>query len=178
MHIDLSELLPIAVAVLVAILAVAALFRVRRVAAKRLRIALLALTGLLSITAILVAAASLFFYLNYTRHLAPLGSPDGQYLAITTYTINDGTGADQAEVAIRHAWSPLSHRVYAGPAQYEPNAAIPEPALRWIDNTHLEIAFHTYAANKKLTTDQGCAPFAGPITILCEETRVHPLQPH
>ena len=124
-----------------------------------------------------MAAASIFFYVNYTRHLGPLGSPDHKYVAITTYTVNTGAGSDQVEVAVRPVGSPYARRVYIGPAQYEPNAAVPEPALRWIDDTHLEVSFHTYlpppGTKRSALPEQGCAHAAGEITVNCVETRVH-----
>ena len=178
---DPSELLPILVAGLIAILAIAACLRVRRIAARGLRLLLVGVTGVLAVSATVVAAASIYFYVNYTRHLGPLGSPDQQHVAITTYTVNDGTGSDQVEIAVRHVWSPYAHRVYAGPAQYEPNAATPEPELHWIDNADLQIVYHTYvpadgATRPSHSEGQGCAHAADGLMIHCMENRVHAMK--
>ena len=175
---DPSELIPILVAGLVAILAIATCIRVRRIAARGLRLLLVGVTAVLAVSAVVVAGASIFFYANYTRHLGPLGSPDHQHVVIVTYTVNDGTGTDEVEVAVRHVWSPYAHRVYAGPAQYEHNAATPEPELRWIDNTHLEIGYHTYVPGDGVArithaAGQGCAQSADGVIIHCVENRVH-----
>ncbi len=179
---DASEWIPIVGAALAALLAAVVCWGARRVDGRGLRIALRAVTGFLSLLALLIGGALLFFDLNYTRHLAPLISPDGRHIATTSYIVGTGTGSDMAEVAVRGAWNPYAHRVYTGPSQYEPNAATPEPEVHWLDNTHLEIRFHTYVsasqrANSPSTTGaaagQGCAASAVGIAITCVDTRVH-----
>ena len=172
---DPSELLPIVLAVIVAGLAFAGLVRARRVAAKGLRWGSVVGTALVGIASLLVAGALVFFDLNYTRHLPGLAAPDGKHVAITSYTVNTGAGVDEAEVAIRAPWSPYAHRVYSGPAQYQANASAPEPSVRWIDATHLEIGFHTYVSEGGATAGaaQGCAGAADGVTITCVENRVH-----
>ena len=172
---DASELLPIVLAVIVAALAFVGLVRVRRVESKGLRWTLVAGTALVGFASLLVAGALVFFDLNYTRHLPGLAAPDGRHVAITSYTVNTGAGVDEAEVAIRAPWSPYAHRVYSGPAQYRVDATTPEPSVRWIDGTHLEIGFHAYVSEGGATAGaaQGCAGAADGVTITCVENRVH-----
>jgi hypothetical protein len=174
---DASELIPILGAFLAAALAVFVCWILRHVAAKGLRIGLMSATGLLALLAVGIGGALLYFDLNYTRHLPPLVSPDGRHIATTSYVVGTGAPADLAEVAIRSAWSPYAHRVYSGPAQFEPNAATPEPEVRWIDKDHLEIRFHTYVSRDgsavSAGSEQGCAASADGIAISCVNTRVH-----
>jgi hypothetical protein len=174
---DASELSPIVGAFLAAALAGVVCWAVRRVPAKGLRIGLMGMTGLLAMLAVCIGGALLFFDMNYTRHLRPLVSPDGRHVATTSYVVGTGAAADLAEVAIRSARSPYAHRVYSGPAQYEPNAVTPEPEVRWIDDTHLEIRFHTYVSRDGgavvAAGEQGCAGSADGIAISCVDTRVH-----
>ncbi len=174
---DASELFPIAAALLAAVLAAAVAWKMRRIASKGLRVSVVALTALLSMAALLVACALVFFDLNFTRHLPPLAAPDGHHLAMTSYTVNTGMGVDEAEVAIRRPWNPYAHRVYSGPAQFSPNTATPEPELKWQDSTHLEIRFHRYVgadgAAPAAAVSQGCAATADGVTITCVENLVH-----
>lgn len=119
---DLSELLPVVAALIVAMLGMIAFRSSSRIASKAVRLAMRILAGSLAAIPLLIATALIFFALNYTRHLPQQISPDGRLIAITTYTVNNGTGVDQAEISIRHPWNPYAHRVYAGPAEYKPNA--------------------------------------------------------
>jgi hypothetical protein len=174
---DASEVFPIVAAVLAAVLATGVTWKMRRLPSKGLRIAVVGLTGVLAIGALLVACALLFFDINFTRHLSPLASPDGRHIAITSYTVNTGMGVDVVEVAIRTPWNPYGHRVYNGPAQYTPNAVTPEPELHWQDSTHLEIRFHRYVtadgSAPAAAAGQGCAASADGVTITCVENLVH-----
>jgi hypothetical protein len=172
---DISQQVPILLAVLIAALAALAFYRSRRLAAKALRLTLLIITATLGGLAALVACALIYFNLNYTRHLPPIVSPDGAHIALITYTVDTGTGIDEAEIALRRAWSPYSYRIYAGPSQYDPEAHTPEPQAQWLDSAHLIVRFRTYvsAANSPNLIPQGCAATAAGITITCEENRVH-----
>ncbi len=174
---DASELFPVVATVLAAVLAAAVAWKMRRIASRALRIAVVGLSSLLAVGAMLVACALVFFDLNYTRHLPSLTAPDGRHMAIATYTVNTGTGVDEAEVAIRTPWNPYAHRIYTGPAHYTPDAATPEPEVHWLDSAHLEIRFHRYMAADGSTpaasTGQGCASSADGITINCVENLVH-----
>ncbi|ADW67301.1 hypothetical protein [Granulicella tundricola] len=175
---DLSELLPVVAALIVAMLGMIAFRSSSRIASKAVRLAMRILAGSLAAIPLLIATALIFFALNYTRHLPQQISPDGRLIAITTYTVNNGTGVDQAEISIRHPWNPYAHRVYAGPAEYKPNAKTPDPEAQWLDSTHLRVRFNTYAstANSPGLTPQGCATQAEGVTVVCEETRVHAAQ--
>lgn len=168
---DPSELIPIVAALAVAALALLGFLRSARLAARPTRVTLRTLTAVLGAAALLVAAALLFFDLNYTRHLPPLVSPDGRHVARTTFTINTGTPADLAEVTVRSSGGPYAHSAYTGPSHFDPSA--PEPEVEWQDDTHLIIRFHTYLSTGEAATPQGCAASAAGVTILCEQTRVH-----
>ena len=176
---DASEFFPIGAAMVAAVLAAAVAWKMRRLPSKALRALVVGLTSLLAVVALLVACALIFFDIDFTRHLAPLTSPDGRHLAITSFTVNTGTGVDQAEVAIRSPWNPYAHRVYTGPARYTPSASLPEPEVQWQDATHLEIRFHRYLAADGGAQpgggEQGCAASADGVTIRCIEDRVHPV---
>jgi hypothetical protein len=172
---DISQLVPILLALLIAALAALACYRGRRIAAKALRLTVLIVSGTLGGAAILIACALSYFNLTYTRHLPAIVSPDGSHIALITYTVDTGTGIDEAEIAIRHAWNPYSYRIYAGPSQYDPESRRPEPQAQWLDSTHLVVRFRTYVstANSPNLIPQGCAATAAGITITCEENRVH-----
>ena len=169
---DASELFPILIAAAVAVGGLFAFVRARRVASRPLRLTLRSLAVLLAALCTVVAAALLFFAFRYTRHLPPAVSPDGAHLAITTYTVDNGTGVDPVEVTVRHTWFPYAHTVYTGPSKYDP--AAPEPEVRWQDDTHLQVRFNTYVDSPNTTaTQQTCAAETAGIHILCEQTRVH-----
>ena len=176
---DASELFPVVGAMLAGVLAGVVAWKLRLLPSRGLRVASVAVATLLSLVALLVAGALVFFDVTYTRRLPPLTAPDGRHVAITSYTVNTGTGVDEAEVAIRMPWNPYAHRVYSGPAQYAPNSGTPEPEAHWLDSTHLEIRFHRYVAAdgsaSPASGEQGCAGSAAGITITCVENRVHPL---
>ena len=170
---DPSEILPILVAILVAAGAIFAFTRARALSSPALRTTLRVASALLGTLTLLVAAALIFFAIRYTRHLPPAISDDGQHLAITTYTVDNGTGVDQVEVTVRHTWSPYAHSVYTGPSKYDPTTA-PEPLVAWQSNSQLKVTFHTYLDTPVTTaTAQACATEAAGITVTCEQIRVH-----
>ena len=171
---DVSELLPILGALIVVVLAAACFRRLRLLPNRRNRLLLRTLTGAVGVVFLLAGLAALWFDTSYTRRLAPVISPDGRHRALVSYTVGDGSGTDQAEVAIRASWSPYAHGIYAGPAHFDPHARTPEPEVTWLDSSHLSIRFHTYVGNNGvLGAPQGCAAAAEGITIVCEEDRVH-----
>lgn len=172
---DVSELLSIFAAALFGILLLAAVPRLRQLAHPFLRVISSVAAGCVGVAALLMASILLYFLHTYTRHQPALLSPDGKHLALTSYTVGDGSGVDTAEVSVRHAWDPYAHRVYTGPVRYQPDARPPEPELEWLDATHLRIRFHTLldGNGNPLPLEQGCAAQAEEIVIRCEETRVH-----
>ena len=171
---DCSEWLPLAVAGLVVGLAALAWWQGRGIAGKGRRRAVRIVTGAIGMGAVLYAVSVLVIALGYTRRMPALLSPDGRHVALTAYTVNDGSSADLAEVSVRRAWVPYSYRVYTGPAHYQAGAALPEPEVVWTDATHLTIRFHRYP--ELAGVEQGCARTADGIEIRCEETQVVPVQ--
>jgi len=169
---DVSELVPLCVSLLVVILASTAWWRGRRIASKPARLTIRILSALIAVAAALVLASFAIVYVGYTRHLPPVVSPDGRHVALTEYTINSGSSTSMAEVSLRKSWVPYSYRVYFGPGQYEPKSMSPEPWVLWTDATHLTIRFHHYEG--ATNGEQGCSTQAAGITITCEETRVIP----
>lgn len=169
---DVSELVPLCVSLLIVLLASTAWWRGRLIASKPARLTIRISSGIIAIAAALVLTAFAVVYVGYTHHLPPIISPDGRHVAMTEYTINGGTGAVMAEVSVRKSWVPYSYRVYFGPGQYEPQSLSPEPWVLWTDPTHLIIRFHHYEG--ATNGEQGCSTQAAGITISCEETRVIP----
>lgn len=172
---DISELVPVFGAVLLAVVLLLALVRLRRIGSRPMRLAACVTAGGVAMLALLVAGVLSFFLYAHTRHLPPLMSPDGKHVALRSYTVGDGSGVDMAEVAVRHAWDPYAHRVYTGPVRFQPDASPAEPEVTWMDATHLRIRFHTLldANGRPLPAEQGCAAQVEEVAIRCEETRVH-----
>jgi hypothetical protein len=171
---DCSEWLPLAVAGLVAGLAALAWGRGRGIADTWLRRAVRIVAGGIVVGALLYAASVAVIAIGYTRRLPAVVSPDGRHVALTAYTVNDGSGADVAEVSVRRAWVPYSYRVYTGPAHYQAGAVTPEPQAVWTDATHLTVRFHRYP--DMTGAEQGCASAVDGIAIRCEETQVVPVR--
>lgn len=159
----------------VALVLLATIPRLRRLASRPLRLATLILAPTAAVLFLAVAGLLFFFNASYTRHLATVAAPDGRHVAIPTYIVNDGTGVDTAEVSVRHAFDPYAHRVYTGPVHFDPAQSPPEPELQWVDDTHLLIRYHTwlYPNGTSVAREQGCAAEAEGVSIRCEEIRVH-----
>jgi hypothetical protein len=166
---DISEFSPFMKPMLVPAVAWTVFLITRRVERRWLRLPIRTVASIAGVIGAAVVILLSLFQIACTKHVSPLKSSDGQYVAVLKFSFQGALGDDYANVNVRRWWSPFAENVYSGLGYWDfKNDKPSEPEVRWLDRSHLLIRYPDPTGNEVLKGLQVCRTRVGDVEIVCQ----------
>ncbi|MEP7366266.1 MAG: hypothetical protein ABI972_23660 [Acidobacteriota bacterium] len=136
---DISEVWPFATLAALAVMGWIAFRAGRRLRSRWLRVPVRIAGSVSSVAGLCLLVFLSVLDLNCTVRTPAVPSPDGMHVALRSYAEQGALGADYASISLRRTWYPRADEVFFGAGWVDRSGKNHDPAVRWLDSSHLEI---------------------------------------